>query len=193
MGALNKGCTEKGGNILGVIHDMFVVEEEDASIQTMLVSKGDTLSERKQLLVGNCDAIIVMPGGVGTLDELWESVCNRSLSLGGMEKIPICVLNLDGYFDGSISQLQRAGAEGLLYHSLDEYMHVELTASAALNWCTQTLEATAVPRVDAALRKSERKKSISYPYKKESPYLLIGMLVGCTVTAIAFNMFSKRR
>ena len=115
MGALNRGVRSKGGQILGVIHDMFSVETEDGLIQEMIVSNGDTLSERKQMLVTNSDCIIVLPGGVGTLDELWESVCNKSLHLGGMEKVPICVLNYNGYFDGSIAQLERASKDKLLY------------------------------------------------------------------------------
>ena len=141
MGALNKGAHAKDGRVLGVIHDMFVVEEEDMNIKNMLVSKGDTLSERKQLLVNNCDCIIVLPGGVGTLDELWESTCNRSLKLGGMDNIPICILNLDKYFDGSLAQLDRAYKDSLLYNTPDQYFHVETTAEGALGWCENAVAA----------------------------------------------------
>ena len=139
MGALNKGAHDKNGQILGVIHEMFVVEEEDKRIQKMMVSKGDTLSERKQMLVSNSDCIIVLPGGVGTLDEMWEAACNRSLRLGGMEKIPICILNIEGYYDGSLAQLDRAFEDSLLYQSPGNYFHVETDPAAAIAWCKQAV------------------------------------------------------
>jgi hypothetical protein len=52
-----------------------------------------------------------------------------------MEGKPICVINIDGFFDGSIMQLHRAAKDDLLYLSdLDEYFHVENSAEAALQW-----------------------------------------------------------
>lgn len=92
---------------------MFTVDSsEDKQILELIISKGKDLSERKQLLIENSNALIVLPGGVGTFDELWHCVCGKSLTLHGLEMVPICVLNTDGFYDGSIQQLQRAH-EGL--------------------------------------------------------------------------------
>jgi hypothetical protein len=60
-------------------------------------------------------------------------VC-KILSLGGVQQKPLCVINLDRYFDGTIAQLQRASEEGLLYGACDEYFHVEEDVGSALEW-----------------------------------------------------------
>ena len=189
MGALNKGAHAKGGKVLGVIHDMFVVEEEDKTIQNMLVSKGDTLSERKQLLVDNSDCIIVLPGGVGTLDELWESTCNRSLRLGGMEKIPICVLNVDGYYDGSLAQLSRAFKDGLLYNQTEQYFHVESDSSAAIAWCLEEV-ARENAETDASMpsTKSNDRKSTRSKFAWDTTSFLGGVGVGVLTMSVLMRL-----
>ena len=48
------------------------------------MSLGDDLGERKQLLLDNSDCLIVLPGGVGTFDEFWDSVCGKSLNMKGI-------------------------------------------------------------------------------------------------------------
>ena len=75
MGALNEGCRSKQGKIIGVIHEMFLVDSgEDKMIQDLIISRGKDLSERKQLLISNANCLICMPGGVGTFDELWHCI-----------------------------------------------------------------------------------------------------------------------
>ena len=138
MGALNEACRLHGGEIVGVLHETFLVDgNPDSLISDMIMAKGPNLSERKNLLLAHSDCIIVLPGGVGTLDELWDTVCQKSLRMNGIGDKPICLLNYDGYFDGSILQLQRAGKEGLLYHELDKYFAVESTPSSALAYCVK--------------------------------------------------------
>ena len=195
MGALNRGVRSKGGQILGVIHDMFSVETEDGLIQEMLVTNGDTLSEREQMLVTNSDCIIVLPGGVGTLDELWESVCNKSLHLGGMEKVPICVLNYNGYFDGCIAQLERASKDKLLYQPVSEYMHVETSAKAALECSIKALKNNDInDGADSAFRKQRRDTSftITNAFKADKlPSVAIGITIGIFITSLCFNSFKR--
>lgn len=85
-------------------------------------------------LIENADIVIVLPGGPGTFDELWETSVYRILGLRGMQHIPLCVVNIDGYFDGTIMQINRANEENLLYDTPDEYFHVEPDISSALEW-----------------------------------------------------------
>jgi hypothetical protein len=101
----------------------------------MIVSKGEDLGERKQLLLDNSDCILVMPGGAGTFDEFWESVCAKSLNMKGLTHKPISIVNIDGYYDGFIMQLDRAYSENLLYLHPSEYFHVGKTTEESLNWC----------------------------------------------------------
>ena len=71
MGYLNEGCRQNKGYVIGVIHEKFVVEQEDQALSQLLVCQGNDLNERKQLLFDYGDCLIVAPGGVGTLDEMW--------------------------------------------------------------------------------------------------------------------------
>ena len=62
QGSLNEGCRSENGSVVGVIHQMFVLDGgKDDNISDMLVSTGDDLSERKRLLLDNADAVIVLP------------------------------------------------------------------------------------------------------------------------------------
>lgn len=141
MGSINKGCRSSNGSVIGVIHDMFVVDGNcDPLVTDMLISTGDDLTERKRLLRDNADCIIILPGGVGTFDELWETVAAKSLKFTGLDKVPICILNVDGFFDGFITQLHRAELDGLLYGPSESYMHIETEPKAAIAWCEAELK-----------------------------------------------------
>ena len=142
MGAMNRGARSQGGEIIGVLHERWKVESEDMQVTKMIYTSGTDLTDRKQILLDNGDGVLVLPGGVGTLDELWDSVCGKSLHMKGMFNKPICVVNVDGYFNGSILQLQRAAEENLLYSSnLDDYFHVEDDPKSALSWLEQAVQA----------------------------------------------------
>lgn len=136
MGGVNRGARAQNGEVIGVIHEKFCVDgDEDKLISNMIVSKGEDLGERKQLLLDNCDCILVLPGGTGTFDEFWESVCAKSLNMKGLTQKPISIVNIDGYYDGFIMQLERAHSENLLYLHPSEYFHVGTTTEESLNWC----------------------------------------------------------
>ena len=72
----------------GGAHDVFANRE-------MLVAGGTDLQERKRLLVKDADALIVLPGGPGTWDELWEMACGRNI---GLHNLPICVVNVNDFY-----------------------------------------------------------------------------------------------
>ena len=103
MGGVNKGCESGGGKIRGVIHEKFCVDfGEHPHIKDLIMCKGSDLSERKQALLDHSDCVIVLPGGVGTFDEFWDCVCGKSLGMKGMDGKPICLVNIDGFYDGFI-------------------------------------------------------------------------------------------
>ena len=135
MGGLNDGCKSKNGLIKGIIHRQFCVDfKEHPVIKDLLIVDGEDLTERKKGLFDNSDCLIVLPGGCGTFDELWEAVSYSSLGMRGMAGKPICLLNIDGFYDGFLAQMHRAYHDGVLYHDVEEYFHVENTAAAALKW-----------------------------------------------------------
>lgn len=100
MAAMNDGASIGNGHIVGVIHEMFVVDgsdwcvrdggahkvfsspkERDGPIREMLVAGGDDLQERKKLLVQGADALVVLPGGPGTWDEVSDHNRRRHLEV----------------------------------------------------------------------------------------------------------------
>lgn len=92
-----------------------------------------------------------MPGGVGTFDELWDCICGKSLGMKGMDHKPICVVNIDGFYDGFIMQLRRAYRDGILYGPAETYFHVETDAIEALNWCQKVFQEGLAERSAASL------------------------------------------
>ena len=97
----------------------------------ILIAKGNDLQERKKLLVKDADALIVLPGGPGTWDELWEMACARHI---GFHSMPIVCVNVDGYYDTFKAILKRAHEDQLLYKDPHEIVHFEETPEAAINW-----------------------------------------------------------
>ena len=113
MGALNEGCRAAGGVIECVIHEMFVRDEgEFEGSDALIVCQGDDLGERKRALVERCDVIIVLPGGLGTLDEMLDAAALSQLGMPNAR--PVVAVNIGGYYDFTLKQLERARAEGLL-------------------------------------------------------------------------------
>ena len=87
MGKMNDGCNDHGGTINAVIHEMFVLDgaeylsaSQSSGRHSLIVTKGPNLKERKEKLVENCDGIVVLPGGTGTFDELFEMVRFKPLA-----------------------------------------------------------------------------------------------------------------
>lgn len=161
MGALNEGCRKSKGYVIGVIHERFVVEQEDQALSQLLVCQGNDLNERKQLLFDYGECIIVAPGGVGTLDEMWDAICGKSLKMKGLDHKPICLLNIDGYFDGSIQQMKQAYQDSLLYSVIEDYFHVVNTPEEAVDWCINERSLAtqkAIPATPALLAENRMKE-----------------------------------
>lgn len=102
MGAVADGALSKGGDVTGVIpHFMVEVEWQHKGVADMRLT--DDMSERKQMMIRLADAIIVLPGSTGTMDELFEAVSDKKL---GLHNKPIALLNSTGFFDHTLAQLQ---------------------------------------------------------------------------------------
>jgi uncharacterized protein (TIGR00730 family) len=160
MGSLNSGCRFNKGYVIGVIHERFVVEQEDQALSQLLVCEGNDLNERKQLLFDYGDCIVVAPGGVGTLDEMWDAITGKSLKMKGLDHKPICILNIDGYFDGSIQQMKQAYQDSMLYSVIEDYFHVVTTPEEAVAWCINEyfmIENKSIPKTPALLSENRMK------------------------------------
>lgn len=102
MGAVADGALSAGGSVTGVIPRFMVeVEWQHKGVADMRLT--DTMSERKRIMVDISDAIIVLPGSTGTLDELFEVVADKKL---GLHNKPIALLNSNGFYDNTLAQLR---------------------------------------------------------------------------------------
>jgi hypothetical protein len=99
-----------GGEVEGVIPE--VIDRMDLTHATLTrLHKVGSMHERKALMATLADAFIAAPGGIGTLDELCEIICWAQLRIHAK---PIGLLNTDGYFDGLLSFMRHAVAEGFM-------------------------------------------------------------------------------
>lgn len=107
MGELARGVLSQGGEITGVI-PQFMVDEgwnNPSSTRTHVVQ---TMHERKALMERMCDAMVALPGGIGTFEELLECLTWKQL---GLHAKPVVILNTNGYFDILLSAIDQMVAE----------------------------------------------------------------------------------
>ncbi|NLU67017.1 TIGR00730 family Rossman fold protein [Streptomyces sp. HNM0574] len=113
MKVLADGVRGSGGRLVGIsVEFLRASAREDAD--EMIVAAD--LAERKALLLDRADAVVVMVGGTGTLDEATEIL---ELKKHGMHSKPVVLLNAAGFYDGLRRQLERMEAEGFLPLPLD--------------------------------------------------------------------------
>lgn len=110
MGVLAEEILNGGGKITGVVPNFLDAREVVRHDLTELVLVKD-MAERKNILIERSDAFIALPGGFGTLDELFEVL--TAFQLGLMTK-PVALLNSNGYFDSVIHFLTNAVNERFL-------------------------------------------------------------------------------
>ena len=104
MGKLADTIMAENGQITGII-PQFMIDEEwhHPNLSELIVV--ETMHERKALMAKMADAVVALPGGCGTLEELLEAITWKQL---GILTSPIVILNTDGYYDPMIEMLQRA-------------------------------------------------------------------------------------
>src|SRR3989442_6237659 len=107
MGALADAALAEGGKVVGVLPRFMYDLEWGHPRLTELRLVGD-LHERKRLMIEEVDAIVALPGGSGTLEELMEAITWKRLGLHGH---PIVLVNVRGFFDPLIALLERFIAE----------------------------------------------------------------------------------
>lgn len=110
MGAVADGALAEDGNVIGII-PQFLVDREIAHPAVKDMRIVQTMHERKQALEQTGDAIIMLPGGAGTLEEFFEVFTWGQL---GLHEKPIGILNVDGYFDALKAVIDQSIEVGFL-------------------------------------------------------------------------------
>ena len=133
MSQVASAAQEAGGRIVGISVE-FLRHKVRQSADEMVIAKD--LGERKALLLARSDVVVVMPGGVGTLDETTEIVEHRK---HGHHDKPIIVMNTDGFYDGLATQFQRMDEEGFLPKPVDKLLQFTDTPEATMALIEQQL------------------------------------------------------
>ncbi|MGS2762100.1 LOG family protein [Sinomicrobium sp. M5D2P9] len=110
MGAIADGALNEGGKVTGVLPD-FLRNKEIAHERLTELLLVETMSQRKIKIEEMADGIIALPGGYGTLDELFEALTNAQLQL---HRKPVGLLNTEGFYDGLVQLLDTMTSRGLL-------------------------------------------------------------------------------
>ena len=128
MGAVTDGTLDAGGEVTGVI-PKFMVDNGWCYDRLMDVVVTADMHQRKQMMSNMADAVIALPGGVGTLEELVETLTWRQL---GLVKVPIIILNTLGYYDPLLAMLRHAIDEGFMKPSHGQLWQVAATPADAV-------------------------------------------------------------
>jgi uncharacterized protein (TIGR00730 family) len=129
MGALADSALAGGGTVIGVIPTR-LVEHEIAHAGLTKLHIVETMHERKALMAELADGVIALPGGAGTLDELFELFTWRQL---GLHRKPLGLLDVDGYWQPLLRFLEHAVNERFLRAEHLDTLLVERSASALLD------------------------------------------------------------
>lgn len=129
MGAVADAALAAGGRVVGVIpHGLFTREVAHRGL-TELHEVG-SMHERKALMYDRSDAFVALPGGFGTLDELFEAVTWSQL---GLHAKPAALLDVDGFWEPLVAQLDRMVEGGLLRPQNRALLSVHRSASEVLD------------------------------------------------------------
>jgi len=126
MKVVADGVQEAGGRLIGISVE-FLRDMARANADEMVVAAD--LAERKALMLDRADAIVVLVGGTGTLDEATEIL---ELRKHGMHTKPVVLLNTAGFYDGLRQQMARMEAEGFLPIPLSDLVTFADDAQQAL-------------------------------------------------------------
>ena len=110
MKIVSDTALDNGVNALGIsLRSLYELELSNPRLDEVIVA--ETLLDRKDVFMQRSDAFIVLPGGVGSLDELAEVMCSNQL---GIINKPIGILNTNGYYDHLLAWMKKAVEEGFV-------------------------------------------------------------------------------
>jgi uncharacterized protein (TIGR00730 family) len=120
MGVVANATLQAGGRVLGIIPDS-MVEREWAHHGITELRIVQNMHERKAQMIAHSDALLALPGGIGTLDEFFEAWTWRQL---GYHHKPVGLLNADGFYDGLLGFLRNTVSEDFLGQPHFDLLHL---------------------------------------------------------------------
>ena len=118
MGRVAAACQDAGGRTFGVIpKHLMDWEVGRKGLDAFVVT--ETMHERKKVMFMNAQAVVVLPGGAGSLDELFEALTWRQL---GLHAKPVFLLNTNGYWDLLLDLIEHVIAQGFAGETLQSFL-----------------------------------------------------------------------
>lgn len=148
MGAVKKACKDAGGYVVGILPTCFSEDAVESSKPIDDLVMVSSLPERKAMMIERSDAFIAIPGGIGTLDELTEVMTANQL---GFVSKPMGLLNVDGFYDPLVAQLDLMNREGLLGDAAMHSLVVASTVDEMLS-ALDSYEPKADPAIQSKMR-----------------------------------------
>lgn len=146
MGAVAEGALQNDGKVTGVIPTFMQTKEIAHDGLTSLVLTS-TMHERKIKMYELCDAVIVLPGGWGTMDEMFEMLTWGQL---GLHQKPVGLLNVNGYYDSLKVLINNMVQEGFLEENISEM----LLMSDSIDELLELIRNYEAPQADKLINKA---------------------------------------
>jgi uncharacterized protein (TIGR00730 family) len=127
MGAVANACLSAGGKVIGIIPQLLIEWEAQHEGLTELIVT-ESMHSRKLLLFDKCDLAIILPGGMGTMDELFEMLTWNNL---GIHNKKVYILNVNGYYNALVQLLDTMDQQGFMYEHWRERL-IEFDSVAKL-------------------------------------------------------------
>ncbi|HAJ90878.1 MAG TPA: TIGR00730 family Rossman fold protein [Rhodospirillaceae bacterium] len=125
MGKVANSCLDAGGAVIGIIPD-HILKLEVRHNQLTELHIVDNMHTRKMMMADKADAFVIMPGGLGTLDEAFEIMTWKYL---GVHNKPIIIANIDGYWDPLIALIRHMNAHRFVREEhMNTYIEVKTVA-----------------------------------------------------------------
>ncbi len=129
MGAVAEAASSAGAPTLGIIPTHLLDREAPRrAFGDRIIT--ETMHERKKVMFMNADAVIVLPGGAGSLDEFFEVLTWAQL---GLHAKPIVLVNVQGYWDPLLALLDHVIAQGFADPSVRDFFQSAATVDAAIS------------------------------------------------------------
>lgn len=128
MGTVARAAQNAGGDTFGVIPKHLVDWEVGKTDLTRYVVT-ETMHERKKVMFMNCDAVVVLPGGAGSLDEMFEVLTWRQL---GLHEKPVIIVNTNDYWEPLLQLITSVVDQGFADATLMDYYSAVPDATAAI-------------------------------------------------------------
>jgi len=137
MGIIANAALQNGAEVVGVIPKQFSAEiVHEAVTELYLV---DTMHQRKQKMIDCADAFVALPGGIGTLEEIFEAIAWAHL---GYHQKPCAFLNVSGYYNSLADFLDQAVANGFISAARRQMIYFAASSADLLDWLKDQTQAS---------------------------------------------------